>query len=122
MYPDGVNLSYYKLMIGIRCRSLVVTRIPVRELSPRRRYLTHKNARSTIIVVMSSLLLIHGGKEISADLHIAPRTGIIILDHYFNKLSFELFEWSERLCEGNFPIWKKARLIFFRYNTACTRI
>lgn len=48
VYPEDVNLSCYKLAIGLHCRNPVVTRILTRELSPRRRCLMHKNARSTL--------------------------------------------------------------------------
>lgn len=109
VYPEDVNLSCYK---GLHCRSLVVTRILVRELSPRRRCLTHKNAKSTLSWSWAPLVLVHEGKETSANLHMAPRMGIFILDHYFDNLPFELFEWSEKALwewfpsSGREPSWK----------------
>lgn len=99
VYPEDVNLSYYKLVIGLHCRSLVATRILVRELSPRRRCLTHKNFKIHIIVVMSPLVSgswrerkkrrqsAYGSKD--GDIYPRPTT-------ILNKYPFGLFEWSEK--------------------------
>lgn len=116
VYPEDVNLSYYKLVIGLHCRSLVATRILVRELSPRRRCLTHKNFKIHIIVVMSPLVSgswrerkkkrqsAYGSKD--GDIY--PRPLLFWINIPLGSLNGQ----KKALWEGLSPhlIWKKARL------------